>query len=61
LGNPFAKGLLDNLNRLCTRDKRNWKPEEILVYDGRSPRKMSFKAGIAAVTGAQIDKMDKKG
>jgi len=35
---------------LCTRDKRNWKPDEILNREGRSPGKMSFKTAIAAIT-----------
>jgi hypothetical protein len=27
LGNPFAKGFIDNLKHLFRRDKRNWNPE----------------------------------
>ena len=27
LGNPYAKGLFDNLKRLFSKDKRNWHPE----------------------------------
>lgn len=26
-GNPFQKGICDNISRLFKRDKRNWKPE----------------------------------
>lgn len=26
-GNPFQKGICDNIRRICRRDKRNWKPE----------------------------------
>jgi hypothetical protein len=28
LGNPFNKGLCDNLKRIFKRDKRNWKAEK---------------------------------
>ena len=27
LGNPYSKGLIDNLKRLFSKDKRNWHPE----------------------------------
>ena len=33
LGNPFYRGCFDNLRRLCRRDKRNWKPEEIVLCE----------------------------
>ena len=33
LGNPFYRGCFDNLQRLCRRDKRNWKPEEIVLRE----------------------------
>lgn len=29
-GNPFQRGCFDNLRRLYRRDKRNWRPEEIV-------------------------------
>ena len=32
-GNPFQKGCFDNLKRIFKRDKRNWKPEEIVVKE----------------------------
>jgi hypothetical protein len=32
-GNPFQKGCFDNLRRIFKRDKRNWKPEEIVVKE----------------------------
>ena len=33
LGNPFYRGCCDNLKRLFRKDKRNWKPEEIVVIE----------------------------
>ena len=31
LGNPFQRGVGDNLRRLFRRDKRNWRAEEEIV------------------------------
>ena len=28
-GNPYTRGCCDNLGRICRKDKRNWKPEEM--------------------------------
>jgi len=33
LGNPFQKGCIDNLRRLFRRDKRNWKPECVILKE----------------------------
>ncbi len=32
-GNPFQRGCWDNLKRIFRRDKRNWKPEEVILKE----------------------------
>jgi len=31
--NPFQKGCIDNIKRICRKDKRNWKPEQVIVKE----------------------------
>ena len=37
LGNPFQKGCIDNLQRLFSRDKRNWYPEQVITREPMAP------------------------